>query len=140
MNALLMRRRMMMQKKEAKLFDIETARKETESWRNIKYTVSEGALYITSGSYLWSAISVYLDNCVSGRKYKILFKCETERTDIPSCLFDVDGVKTLFNPNNNQYSYEFTCGEEIPILLLSWAASVAATEPITYYDFLLEEI
>lgn len=138
--SLLIRRMMMQQKEEAKLFDIETARKETESWRNIKYTVSDGAVHITSGSYSWSVINVYLDNCVSGKKYKISFKCKTERTDIPQCQLNVDGVNTQFYPNNNQYAHEFTCGEEIPILRLLWSASVAATEPITYYDFLLEEI
>lgn len=141
--SLLMRRRMMMQTVCTKeLFNIETARIETDSWRNVEYTVSDGAITITKGSYSWTAVYVYLDNCIQGKSYNISFKCNTERESYPTCSINIDGKTT-----NLQRSEEikgnggsFECGTNTPILNLYFSNNNSEKIPVTYYDFVLEEI
>lgn len=137
--SLLIRRMMMQQKEEAKLFDIETARKETESWRNVEYTVSDGAITITKGSYSWTSVYVYLDNCVQGKSYKISFKCNTERETYPTCIMQIDAKKIELE-NDGEINCSFECGTNTPILHLCFSNGGSQTIPITYYDFVLEEI
>lgn len=139
-----MRRRMMMEQVVifGKLFDIETARKETDSWRNVEYTVSDGAITITKGSYSWTAVYVYLDNCIQGKSYNISFKCNTERESYPICSVNIDGKTTNFQRTEgikgNKGSFE--CGANTPILNLYFSNNGSETIPLTYYDFVLEEI
>lgn len=121
------------------LFDIETARKETDSWRNVEYTVSDGAITITKGSYSWTAVYVYLDNCVQGKSYNISFRCSTERETCPVCSVKIDGVNTELGAKE-EVNYSFECGTDTPILYLRFSNNDSHTIPVTYYDFVLEEI
>lgn len=122
-----------------KLFDIETARKETYSWRNVEYTISDGAITITKGSYAWTSVYVYLDNCVQGKSYKISFKCNTERETCPSCSIRIDGNNIELG-KVEEINSSFECGADKPILNLRFSNNGSETIPVTYYDFVLEEI
>ena len=122
-----------------KLFDIETARKETDSWRNIEYTIYDGAITITKALYTWSSVYVYLDNCIQGKSYKISFSCSTEREEYPACGIKIDGENIrLGYAQDTEYSFE--CGADVPILHLAFSNGNSQTIPVTYYDFVLEEI
>ena len=57
----------------SKLFDISTARVSSDSWRNLQYEISDGAVNMIRGSYSWTALYVYLDNCISARNIRFLF-------------------------------------------------------------------
>lgn len=122
-----------------KLLDIETARKETDSWRKVEYTVSDGAVTITKGSYSWSSVNVYLDNCVQGKSYKISFKCNTERETYPACAIKIDG-KVISSSRGKEINISFECGTDTPILFLYFSNGGSETIPVTYYDFVLEEV
>lgn len=134
----LLRRRMMQENTSKELFDINAAR--TDAWRNVVYTIQDGALTITSASYMWTSVYYYLDNCKEGKTYQISFRISTEREVNPSCLVDTDGTKTNGKRTDNPQKITFTCGEETPILYLYWSNSSNETLPITYYDIKLEEV
>lgn len=137
----LLRRRMMMQQDVSTtgLLDIETARKETDSWRNIEYTVSDGAITITKALYTWSSVYVYLDNCIYGKSYRISFKCKTEREIIPDSAINIDGKISVIS-GKEEMNISFECGTDTPFLHLRFSSYEAQTIPVTYYDFVLEEI
>lgn len=121
------------------LFNINTARTDAESWRYIEYSIADGTLTITQGSYTWSPVNVYFDNCVKGKNYQLTFKMETERERYPSCQIVIDGKNTNLK-EQSPTTIEFTCGDDVPFLRAFWSTSKKETLPITYYDFVLEEI
>lgn len=137
--SLLHRRMMMAREVVSKLFDINTARTDVESWRGIEYTIKDGALTITNGSYTWSPVYVYFDNCIKGKTYRLTFKMETERETYPSCQMRIDGKGTNIKAQSPA-TITFTCGDDVPNLWAFWSTNKAETLPITYYDFVLEEI
>lgn len=122
------------------LFNIETARTETDSYRNVVYSISDGALTIESASYTWTGVRVYLDNCTEGKKYRISLNMRTEN---PNGLYPVLwGCGGAINPSyNSECMYmEFTCTEDVPYLELLWSNAVVTDFPVTYYNFKLIEI
>lgn len=136
----LLHRRMMMAKELIKeLFNINTARTDADSWRNVEYTIVDGALTITNAQYTWSSVNVYFDNCVKGKTYKLTFKMKTEREDYPACQIIIDNKNTNIKAQSPA-TVEFTCGDDIPFLRAFWSTNKSETLPITYYDFVLEEV
>lgn len=136
----LLHRRMMMAMEVAKeLFNINTARTSTDSWRGIEYTIKDGALTITNGKYTWSPVNVYLDNCIKGKTYQLTFSMKTEREKYPTCQISIDG-KNISAKEQSPATITFTCGDEVPIFKAFWSTTTPETLPITYYDFILEEI
>lgn len=135
----LLRRRMMMAAQVSKLFDINTARVSSDSWRNLQYEISNGAVNMISGSYSWSPIYVYLDNCVSGKEYKISFRIATERSTTPANTVVAGGSTFYRQVLDDHHEIDFTCGEDVPVLYLYWSNGNSETIPVTYYDFELIE-
>lgn len=136
----LLRRRMMMAMERVKeLFNINTARTGVDSWREIVYTIKDGELTIISGQYTWSSVMVYFDNCVKDKTYQLTFKIKTERETLPSCQIVIDDVNTTIRAQSPT-TITFTCGDNVPFFKAFWSTSKLETLPITYYDFVLEEV
>ena len=124
----------------SKLFDISTARVSSDSWRNLQYEISDGAVNMIYGDYSWSPLCVYLDNCVSGKEYTISFRITTERSKIPSNIV-VAGNTTFYRQVlDDHHEIVFTCINDVPVLYLYWSNGNSETIPITYYDFELIEM
>lgn len=113
---------------------------EIPSWKAMPYERDENQITLHDGDYTWNGVLVYFDELTDGKKYHFEFRSTS--VESRQCYIKKDGkdLKMLNVNNNKKAEFDFIKENGEYSLWLSYVDGVPKLPPVTYYDFVLEEM